>query len=217
MSAARSVLSISLLVLLVAVLGTAPQQGNQPARGWRAQFTAAAAKIRFGPNRSAERDVALRNTAEIPRRLLNLQFAIPVQRETSRVPHIDMRITSDSGYPQLGIAPGTTYVWKDFEKGKMRLLMIPADTTARIHWIAVRSHPQAPTHRVPRIFIASSTSLIGRHFAVPGRALFALGCTDWCSPPASWCVWNDTSAAVAVLPSSEAFGRYFRSKRIAWP
>jgi hypothetical protein len=201
-------LAIIVAVSAVAMIGSLRWQ-RQPAPNWRDQFRQAALQIPFDGSRTPELDSALSATA-VSRRF-NITIAVPRTADTGRTARIDARITSDSAYPRLGIAAGVNYVWKDFANGKMRLLMIPADTSWKAHWLDVQPHLHVPTAWVPRLVFRRDSG------SVRTKVLMCY-CTSECRPM-TWCNSCDTTGlralAVTDAPVDE-MRRYFARNKVAW-
>ena len=226
----------STVAVCAAAVGTARWSAIQEPSSteWRARFAQAALKIPFDKDLPPQFDSAVAPAANVPRSLLNMRIAVARTRDSGRTARIDFRITSDSGYPRLGIAPGINYVWKDFVDGHMRLLVIPADLRYATHWLVVQSHTHAPAVRVTRLVIGfdsltdSVKSTKGGLRMInnsrnlpesPKMKALAFTCTDGCDPdrPLSWCSSRDTALFRIALPAPvETFARYFARNRVAW-
>ena len=210
MIASRSLRILGVLAVAFAAMGTTRFTHKPKTAKWRQQFAQAALQIPFDEDRAPERDSALGQALGLPTSVRNVRIASARTSDTAATARIEARITTDSGYRPLGLAPGVNYVWKDYARGQMRLLIIPADTGWKEHWLVVRSHVHPPTVRVPRLFWKPPS--VG---APQTRALMCY-CTSGC--PVPWCQACDTSHRVAVtaeLPL-KSIGRYFRNNRVAW-
>ena len=208
MNAPRS-LAVVGAVCAVAMIGSFRWQ-HQPAASWRKQFRQAALQIPFDDNRAPVRDSAM-SLGRVPPEL-KARIAVARTGDTGHTARIDSRITSDNAYPRLGIAPGVNYVWKDFVNGKMRLLVIPADTMWKPHWLEVQSHLHPPTVPVPRLVLRSDSG------NAPEMRLAMCYCTGDCRPM-TWCNSCDTTslrAFAATDPPVEEMRRYFARNKVAW-
>ncbi len=240
MAIPRLVQGLSLLTIAVVAIGTSGWRGDQPAPSdWRERFAQAALQIPFDKDYPPQHDDSVEAQVDkIPARLANLRIAAARTRDTGQVARIDARITSDSGYARLGIAPGVNYIWKDFVGGHLRLLVIPANPKYRTHWLAVGGHNHPPPVRVPRIVIArdkAATKLAptpekrdttsgplvdaSENPRAQNWALMALICTTDCTDGHSWCDSHDTtetrSLKSAELPI-ELFISYYTRNHVAW-
>lgn len=213
---ARVSLSVGgLLVVSVATIAPLRWRDTPPPPSWRVQFATAAAKIRFTVDKMPERDSGLRADVRVPAPVRNMRIAYPQAPDTADQGRLEFRITSATGYPRLGIAPGVNYVWKDRLGGAVRLLVIPANPSKSVHWLTLHPHTHLPPMNAPRLLIASASSTYGMQLGIHADSIFALSCTR-CDM--SWCISNDTSASesakAAALPSMDAIAAYFRRHRI---
>src|SRR5690242_17687926 len=138
----------AVLALAFAIIGTARWRAAQSPPNWRAEFAEAVLKIPFGEDRSPMLESGVPRDIAIPDSIADLKVAAARTRDTSRGGRILFRISSDKGYAPLGIAPGLNYLWGDMVHGKTRLLVIPRDPKANIHWLDVRPHPHSRSMNV---------------------------------------------------------------------
>lgn len=190
---------------------------EQPA-DWRKPFAEAALQIPFDSSRTPERDSGLRADLAIPAGLLRMRVAVPRTSDSGRMSRIALRITSDTAYPSLGIAPGANYVWKDFANAKMRLLMIPADPRTPPRWlvIGVQAHSHYATVRAPRLVFTMRPPTSGR---TKTKRLAMDICIDGCSTdPMAWCRTRDTTfhLNVGVVKMPAAVTAYFARNHVSW-
>lgn len=211
MNASRALRLAGLIGMAGAAIGMSRRRHPEPPATWRLQFTQAALQIPFDSERSPERDSTAALSIEAQNRVSDLRIASAITPDTGQVSRIDSRITSRVGYPDLGLAPGVNYVWKDFVKGRMRLLVIPADTSWKMHWLIVRSHSHAPA-RWPRLVVVADNATTSQSSA---RTFRICNCTTNCSPPMSWCNACDTSRVSLAAPV-DAFRQYFARNQVAW-
>jgi hypothetical protein len=204
--------------ITVTVVGTTRWRAVESPSDWRARFTQAALQIPFDNDVPPERDSMLPRDARMPEGFSRFRMAAARTRDTSRAGGIGVRITSDTGYPRLGIAPGVNYVWKDVTKGKTRLLIIPADTAKPVHWLVVTSHLHPTTRATSRFIIGvDAKKLKGRQ---SGRALYADEawiCIECKDDPMTWCKARDTvdSKEAMSAPVSE-ITRYFARNHVVF-
>ena len=212
MNASRAVRLAGLVGLAGALIGMSRQRHAEPLpANWRLVFRQAALQIPFDSDRSPERDSSKALSIEAQNQISDLRIAAARTTDTGRVGRIDSRITSRIGYPDLGIAPGVNYVWKDFVNGRMRLLVIPADTGWKMHWLIVRSHNHAPAPW-PRLVVVTDAATTGQSSV---QAYRICNCTTNCTPPMSWCNACDTSHVRLAAPV-DAFRQYFARNKVAW-
>jgi hypothetical protein len=205
---------IGLLIVSIVAIGTTRWNLRQESPDeWRQRFKDAALQIPFEKDLPPQLDSAVPPGSRVPQELLSLRIAVAGARDTGRTPQIDLRVTSDSGYARLGIAPGVNYVWRDFVGGKMRELVIPADSKYKTHWLTVRSHMHPSPARVPRVVIGRDTSPKKR-----AESFYASTCTGPCSDnPLTWCTAQDTILSDATFkPPVDAMARYFARNHVAW-
>src|SRR5262249_9475900 len=210
-----------IVVVAIATTRLTTQQQASPSE-WRHKFRQAALQIPFDKDLPPQRD----DTAEVPMnkvppRLANLRIALARTSDAGQAGRIVSRITSDSGYPRLGIAPGVNYVWSDVVRGRMRLLIIPADTNFKTYWLAVgNGHTHPPNVHVARLVLVrvESTTPTGRGNAEIETV--ADYCTDWeCRPSASWCTARDTvptGELSLAKPPIDAITQYSGRNKVAW-
>jgi hypothetical protein len=216
MTVPRPMKALGFLMVCAAAIGTTRWTQPQPLDDWRTRFTEAALKIPFDKDLPPQRDTMEAPSARVPEMLLRMRIAVARSRDSGQTAHIDFRITSDSAYPRLGIAPGLNYVWKDFVNGRMRLLLIPADTSYMAHWLVVQAHNHPPPIRVPRLVIARPLRTAAKA-DTSQRRIFALEvCTDECRDPMSWCNARDTMPSTQFKTPLASFQRYFARNHVAW-
>ena len=183
---------------------------------WRAQFTVAASNLRLTAARLPTADSGLRRDAKVPRPLSQLRISVPQKRDTGQTGTLAFVITSKTGYPRLGIAPGKNYFWRDFVGGQWRLLVIPADTLAPTHWLRLQPHSHLPPQDgLPRLLMLGSTSTYGTQFEIRAESVeggTCMGCGGM-----GWCISHDTQPGprVTALPSDE-IAAYFRRHGVRW-
>lgn len=217
MDVPRPMKAVGFLMVCAAAIGTTRWTREQPSQDWRTRFTDAALKIPFDTERPPQRDTMEAPGAPVPEMLLRMRIAVARSRDSGQTPHIDFRITSESAYPPLGIAPGLNYVWKDFVDGRMRLAVIPADTKYKAHWLVVQAHNHPPPIRVPRLVIARAVRKTAKADTTQPRFFALEVCTDECRDPLSWCNARDTTPVSVFLKAPVAsFQRYFARNHVAW-
>ena len=208
--------AVGILGLAAGMIAMSRWHASPPTRGWRAQFTAAAKSVHFTADRPPEADSGLRADLAIPEAVLNLRIAVPRTADTSQAGRLVFRITSDRGYPRLGLARGINYVWQDGVGARSRLLVIPADTNADIHWLTVKPHRHLIAPRnMPRLLMLSSKSSYGQQFQILPESVEGGTCSRCDS---QWCIAKDTSPhlrQVALAPV-DSMRRYFKRLRIRW-
>lgn len=208
---------VGLALIVAAMIATSRRQVVRPAQNWRAQFTAAALKIPFDSERALVLDDGVPKDArpDAPK----MTIASALTRDTGQVGRLESRITSDTAYPRLGIAPGVNYVWRDVVNGSMRQLVIPADTAYRAHWLTVARHNHAAPRNAPRLLVvrdsARSSTPAGKSAAVNTMLVIAK-----CEPcDLGWCISRDTTPSTAAArlkyPVNE-FARFFARNKVPW-
>lgn len=147
-AAARAARVTALLSIMQATLWVPRLPGQQPsdrspASAWRARLLKAASDVAFGPARpavsGAEPDGAPAARAADTSATPALTFA-PARRPPKTGAGVAGRITSTSGHPNLGIAPGVNYLWV-VQGVPERIAIVPADPARPAHWLAVATHP----------------------------------------------------------------------------
>ena len=216
------VLGAASLAFLTAaiVIGARQSTQQQLPRDWRARFTKAALQIPFDSEQAPAAESGLPPDA-YPAKVPRMTIALARTRDSGRVAGIESRITSSDSFPRLGIARGVNYVWREFVNDTLRQLMIPADTSKPVHWLAFSPHKHAPPKRGARLVVVDSLSLVGRTLAPGTKRLPTLmigKCTPDC-PYEPWCIARDTtfSRVLAKTPLSyPALQQYFARNTVVW-
>lgn len=225
MRAARSFVIVGVITVGVIVLTTSRGQSAAPPQpGWRARFTTAMGRIQFDSKRGA---IFYPGTPKgvYPPGAQSLRIETPVRRDSGRAGRIIARISSDTGYPRLGLAAGVNYLWQDVDSGKTRLLVIPANSEAPMKWLDVRGHDHRWPTQSARLVIMSDS--IKRQPGTPSPAppaptmeARAYICTSQNCTSAQWCTVKDTilHATLSQPTTSVAQGvsQYFARNRVAW-
>jgi|1185.fasta_scaffold06344_2 hypothetical protein len=229
MGAARSFVVIGTITATVIVLATTRGQSAGPTPpAWRERFATAMEKVRFD---SEQAPVFYPGTPKgvYPKGAESLRIATPSRRDSGSVGRVIARIRSDSGYPRLGIAAGTNYLWQEADGRSVRFLVIPANATAPMKWLNVRHHEHRwPTRRARLVIMEDSTDGGGGALPVPPpptsptvKALTFLCSSDCTSSSVQWCTAKDTSKLHATLASPTSalvaeVGHYFARNRVSW-
>ena len=231
MGAARSFVVIGTIAATVIVLATSGGHSAAPTPPtWRERFATAMEKVRFD---SEQAPVFYPGTPKgvYPRGAESLRIATPLRRDSGSVGRVIARIRSDSGYPRLGIAAGTNYLWQEADGRNVRFLVIPANASAPMKWLNVRLHEHRwPTRRARLVIMQDSTDAGGGALPVPPpppspsppmKALTVLCSNDCSSSSVQWCNAKDTLRLHATLagPTSALVaevGHYFARNRVSW-
>ena len=218
----RVFLASSLALLTAAIVVGARQQSTQQQlpRDWRARFTKAALQIPFDSEQAPVPDSGLPPGA-YPANVPRMTLALARTRDTGRVAGIESRITSSDSFPRLGIARGVNYVWREFVNDTLRQLVIPADTSKPVHWLAFSPHKHAPPKRGARLVVVDSLSLVGRTLPRSGPKVSTLmigKCTPDC-PYEPWCISRDTTSSRGLAKTAvsyPALQQYFARNKVVW-
>ena len=208
-------------IATVAIAVGAQRSIQRPAPDWQARFTQAALQIPFGPDRPPAVDSGLPPDA-FPTNAPKLKFALALTRDTGRVAGIESRITSDTAYLKLGIAPGVNYVWTEFVNDTLRQLVIPANLKFRPHWLVFVGHKHASPRGEPRMVVRDTSHQRGARGGGSAQQTMMLAygkCTPDCPFPEPWCVAGDTTRSKAWMskaPSMVDIEKYFARNNVVW-